>query len=279
MKPLVAAEDGEWSSLVPDHSVLDPEEPIDAEQLMEEIVSRGEKRPLARRSLAIVLVIIGLAALALAWRYTPLRDYVSAEALADDAAGLADSAFAPLVVLAAYLAGGLVMIPVTVMIAATGIVFGPLLGFIYALLGETFAAACVYFLGLKLGRATVRRVAGKRINELSRRIAKRGLIAVIIVRALPVAPFTIINLMAGASHIAFRHFLLGTIIGMAPGTLALVVFVDRIVAAIRHPGPWTFALLALVAGVAIGGALVLRARLDPSSSRQGEHRSAAGKAS
>ena len=47
---------------------------------MEEVVSRGEKRPLATRSLALVLVIVALGALALAWRYTPLRDFVNAAA-------------------------------------------------------------------------------------------------------------------------------------------------------------------------------------------------------
>ena len=149
-----------------------------------------------------------------------------------------------------------------------GVIFGPLRGFIYALIGETLAAVTTYFLGRKLGRATVRRVAGKRINELSRRIAKRGLIAVVLVRALPVAPFTIINLIAGASHISFRDFLLGTIIGMAPGTLVLVVFVDRIVAAVRDPGPLSFALLALIAGIALGGAMMLRARLGSASPGQ-----------
>jgi phospholipase D1/2 len=123
------------------------------------------------------------------------------------------------------------------------------------------SAIFFYFLGRKLGRATVRRVAGKRINELSRRIAKRGLIAVVVVRMLPIAPFTVINLIAGASHIAFRDFVAGTILGMAPGTLIIVLFVDRIVAAVRTPGPLTFTLLALTAGVALAGALLLRSRL------------------
>jgi len=53
------------------------------------------------------------------------------------------------------------------LIAVTGIVFGPALGFFYALVGETVSAIFIYYLGRKLGRATVRRVAGKRINELS----------------------------------------------------------------------------------------------------------------
>jgi uncharacterized membrane protein YdjX (TVP38/TMEM64 family) len=178
---------------------------------------------------------------------------------------------APLIVVAAYVIGGLVVLPVTAMIAVTGIVFGPVLGFVYALIGVTLSAIFIYYLGRKLGRATVRRIAGKRINELSRRIAKRGLIAVVVVRMLPIAPFTIINLIAGASHIRFRHFVLGTILGMAPGTLILVLFVDRIVAAVRTPGPLTFTLLALIAAVALSVALLLRSRLGAREKERENH--------
>jgi len=271
LKPLVTLAEDDWSALVPDHSLLDPEEPIDTGRLVEEVVSRSEKRSIAVRSAAVVAVIILLVALALAWRYTPLRELINTEALASVADAFAESPFAPLAVVAAYVIGGLVVLPVTVMIAVTGIVFGPVLGFVYAIIGETLSAISIYYLGRKLGRATVRRVAGKRINELSRRIAKRGLIAVVVVRMLPIAPFTIINLIAGASHIRFRHFVLGTILGMAPGTLILVLFVDRIVAAVRTPGPLTFTLLALIAGVALAGALLLRSRLSARKQVDEEH--------
>jgi phospholipase D1/2 len=271
LKSLAALAEDDWSALVPDHSLLDPEEPIDTGRLVEEVVSRSEKRSIAVRSAAVVAVIILLVALALAWRYTPLRELINTEALASMADAFAESPFAPLMVVAAYVIGGLVVLPVTVMIAVTGIVFGPVLGFAYALIGETLSAIFIYYLGRKLGRATVRRVAGKRINELSRRIAKRGLIAVVVVRMLPIAPFTIINLIAGASHIRFRHFVLGTILGMAPGTLILVLFVDRIVAAVRTPGPLTFTLLALIAGVALSVALLLRSRLGAREKAREEH--------
>jgi phospholipase D1/2 len=261
LKPMEASAEDDWSALVPDHSLLDPEEPIDTGRLVEEVVSRSEKRSIAVRSAGIGAAIVVLVALALAWRYTPLRELINAEALARMAEAFAESPLAPLIVVAAYVIGGLVVLPVTVMIAFTGIVFGPVLGFVYALIGVTLSAIFIYYLGRKLGRATVRRIAGKRINELSRRIAKRGLIAVVVVRMLPIAPFTIINLIAGASHIRFRHFVLGTILGMAPGTLILVLFVDRIVAAVRTPGPLTFTLLALIAAVALSVALLLRSRL------------------
>jgi uncharacterized membrane protein YdjX (TVP38/TMEM64 family) len=134
---------------------------------------------------------------------------------------------------------------------------------LYSLIGATLSAVFVYGIGREVGRDAVRRVAGRRINDLSRRIAKRGLLAMLFVRIVPIAPFSIINLVAGASHLSFRHFVIGTILGLAPGTVIIVFFVDRIIAAVRQPGPVTFALLALVAGVAIAGTLAVRARLKP----------------
>jgi uncharacterized membrane protein YdjX (TVP38/TMEM64 family) len=60
-------------------------------------------------------------------------------------------------------------------------------------------------------------------------------------------------MVAGASHIRLRDLLLGTTIGMAPSMLAMAFFVDQIAAAMRHPTPLTFALVALtVALIALG---------------------------
>ena len=70
------------------------------------------------------------------------------------------------------------------------------------------------------------------------------------VRLIPVAPFTVVNLVAGASHIRFRDFLLGTIFGMVPGTIAITVFSDRLAAAVHHPSPVNIALL-------VGSAIVI----------------------
>ena len=91
LKPLATPIEDEWSALILDHSLLDPEEPIDTGLLVEEVVSRSEKRSVALRSVGIVAIIILLCALALAWRYTPLRELINTEALAliaDDFAGV-----------------------------------------------------------------------------------------------------------------------------------------------------------------------------------------------
>jgi uncharacterized membrane protein YdjX (TVP38/TMEM64 family) len=97
----------------------------------------------------------------------------------------------------------------------------------------------------------VRRLAGRRLNDLSRRLGERGLLAIVFARVVPVGPFSIVNIVAGASHIRWRDFLLGTVIGLAPGVTVASIFVDRVAAAILEPGAATFALLA-----AVGAALI-----------------------
>jgi len=74
---------------------------------------------------------------------------------------------------------------------------------------------------------------------------------VITLRVIPVAPFTVINLAAGASHIRFRDFALGSLLGMAPGILALTLFSDQVVEVLRTPDLARHALL-LTLAVAVG---------------------------
>jgi phosphatidylserine/phosphatidylglycerophosphate/cardiolipin synthase-like enzyme/uncharacterized membrane protein YdjX (TVP38/TMEM64 family) len=264
LRPLGVAPEDEWSAVLADQPMIDPEEPVDVDSLLSDVVAHHDRKPTSGRIVAIALILFALAALALAWRYTPLREWINVESLVHWSDRFEASPFAPLIVIGGFVLGGLLVMPVTMLIAATGIVFGPWLGMLYSLLGATLSAVFVYGIGREVGRDAVRRVAGRRINDLSRRIAKRGLLAMLFVRIVPVAPFSIINLVAGASHLGFRDFLIGTILGLLPGTILISFFVDRIVAAVRHPGPVTFALLALVAGVAIAGTLAVRARLKRS---------------
>jgi uncharacterized membrane protein YdjX (TVP38/TMEM64 family) len=69
------------------------------------------------------------------------------------------------------------------------------------------------------------------------------LTAVLIVRILPVAPFTIVNIMAGASEVRFRDFILGTLLGMLPGLVVMTFFGDRLQSAIRDPKVESFMIL------------------------------------
>lgn len=261
LQPLDPRVTADIDALVPDEALIDPERPIDADELVAGFVPPEAKRPAADRMARTAILVLALAGIAAAWRWTPLHNWLDLGLLVGMADRLEAAPFTPLAVIGAYVVAGLIVMPVTVLIAVTGMVFGPVFGALYAMAGGLASAATTYAIGRWLGRDTVRRLAGARLNRISKQLARRGVLAITVLRMLPLAPFTIVNVVAGASHIGLRDFLLGTLLGMTPGILATVVFVDRIVEALRNPGTGTFASLAAVAGVLVALAVMLRRRL------------------
>jgi len=81
------------------------------------------------------------------------------------------------------------------------------------------------------------------------------------VRLLPIAPFSVVNAVAGASHIRLREFLLGTALGMLPGIFAIVVFVDRVTAAVTDPRPYNFLMLLGFGAIVVAVAVFIHRRL------------------
>ncbi len=62
-------------------------------------------------------------------------------------------------------------------------------------------------------------------------------------RLLPVAPFTIVNIVSGAFKVPIRNYFLGSLLGLAPGILLINFFAHQFVRAVRHPGAGSYTLL------------------------------------
>jgi phospholipase D1/2 len=232
--------------------VIDPEE-----LLGDRAPLATDRRPaLARLALFVVLLIV----LAASWRWSPASMWLEQAGLARWLEIVRDAWWGPAAALATYVAGGLVMFPVTLLILQTGATFGPFLGAVYALAGAVTSASVGYWLGRLIGRDALEKLASKRVQAVSRRLAEHGTTAVVAVRVIPVAPFSLINLVAGASHIRFADFLKGTLIGMGPGVLAMSVIGDRLGAVLRDPAAASIALLALAAAALLLAAWILMRR-------------------
>ncbi len=251
----------ELDALIPHQAFFDPERPIDPDELVAQFVPKDARKPVPKRLVGLGILALTLAALAIAWRWTPLREYINLASLVSLARGLENMPFTPLAVVGSYVIAGLLMVPVMLLIAVTGIVFGPAWGMGYAVAGTLLSASVAYGIGMWLGRDTVRRMLGARVNRLSRRIAKRGIIAMTIIRMLPIAPFTVVNIVAGASHIRFRDYMIGTFLGMAPGIFITVTFVHNLAEAVRNPSAGTIGILAGVAVLLIAAAMFTKRML------------------
>ena len=228
-----------------------------------------EQGPRARFLLPIAL-LLGLVALTLAWKYTGLADYADPSRIETLLAVEAGSPLAPLIVVVGFVLAGCVAFPVIILILVTAALFGPWLGMAYAAAGVAASAGVFYAVGAWLGTEQLRRLAGRRWPRLSRWLKRRGLLAVVALRVVPMAPFTVVNLAIGASGIRLVDFAAGTLIGMGPGLVALSFVGDRIVEIIRNPSGSQLSWLALAAGAWIAvafGAQALVSRFGGQASR------------
>ncbi len=256
LTPIDVTLDPELDRLVPEHSVIDPERALDPDYLARELVPREARRPMTTRVLGIGVLLLAIVALLLAWRFTPLRDLLDVESMQALVAGADMGALTPVLVITIFVVAGLAVVPVVLLIVVTGLVFGPWPGSAYALAGVLTSAALTYGVGRLLGRKPLRAFAGERVQQLSRKLGKSGIVAIAAVRVIPLAPFTIVNLFAGASHIRFRDYLLGTAISMSPGTIAMASLAGTAVDVFRDPSPLAVATLTAVALAMVGIAWV-----------------------
>lgn len=225
------------------------------------------------RFLLPIAMLVGLVVLTLAWNFTALADFADPRRIQSLLNLDAGSPVAPVLVVGGFVLAGCVAFPVIILILVTGAVFGPWLGMAYAAAGVAASAAVFYALGAWLGSEQLRRLAGERWPRLSRWLKRRGLLAVVALRVLPMAPFSVVNLAIGASGIGVVDFALGTLIGMAPGLVALSFVGDRIVEIIRNPSAGQLPWLALAVGAWIAaafGAQALVSRFGGQAERTAE---------
>jgi uncharacterized membrane protein YdjX (TVP38/TMEM64 family) len=193
---------------------------------------KGRRSPAWGKLLAIVVVI---AALAAAWRYTPLSDYITAERITGWARAIRGWTWAPLVVMFLYTPAAFVMFPRPVLTLLTVIAFGPWLGFAYGMAGIIGSALATYYVGRLLPEKTLQRLAGDKLDDVIKALRRRGLMAMLAVRIIPVAPFAVEGFIAGAVPIKLWEYTLGTFLGMLPGVLATSVFGGQLAAALEDP--------------------------------------------
>lgn len=225
-------------------AVADPERPIESDKLVEALFRDRLPRPsrwfMWAKFAAIPLIAL---ALAIAWQFPPLSHIASPAEIGPMLNALAEQPWAPLLVIGVYVVGGLVAFPVLLLIAATAAAFGPVLGFVYAAAGSLASAIVTYALGLALGRDTLRAVIGPRLKRVQRRIVNGGVVTIAAIRLVPIAPFTVVNIVAGASDIRLGPFIAGTILGMAPGWLLMSALGHQIARIASAPTAMDIALL------------------------------------
>ncbi|MFI9508497.1 TVP38/TMEM64 family protein [Nocardia sp. NPDC052566] len=140
-------------------------------------------------------------------------------------------------------------VPRTVLTVSCGVLFGSLLGSAVALTATTVAAALALLLVRALDRDKVAsRLTHPAIRSIDERLARRGWLAVGSLRMIAPAPFSIVNYCCGLSSIRFWPYLIATVLGSLPGTVATVVLADALTGG-THPAMFAVTAVCLALGV------------------------------
>jgi len=227
-------------------SLADPERPIAAAALDPQMFGGRSPERLLGRFVRIGGVVLAVLALLAFWRYGAPESLTDPERLQASLGAMTGGVWGPALVLGAYVAAGLLVFPITVLIAATAAIFEPWSGLCYALVGSMLSALVGYLVGLVLQRGFLRKLFGPRLNRLRRALARRGILGVAAVRMLPLAPFTVVNVAAGGLRVPFGDYVIGSAIGMAPGIVMLTAFGQQTMRMLTDPSAAGLALLAAI---------------------------------
>ena len=169
------------------------------------------------RSSVVRLALLGalVLALVLAWATGRVPEVSSLRDRVDEA-----GAWGPLAFLLGYAALALLPTPKGLMTALGAVLFGFVVGAVLAWGAAMLAALVAFGVSRLLGRDAVDRLVGGRLDRVDALFREHGLVAVVAVRLVPVVPYTAINYAAGLVPLGLGAYLLGTAIGMVPGTIA-----------------------------------------------------------
>ncbi len=243
----------------PPMALIDPERPLAPEVLADSLLVEDERPAVQRRVIGWLGLVVLLAGLWAGWRCTPLSELLDVPALLDHARRLRELPGAPLFAYATLVAAGLLLFPITLLILVSIVTFGAFTGFLVAFGGALTSALLAYGVGMAARRPLHRHIARGRLGLLGRRLRRHGVLAVLLVRIIPVAPFLIVNLTAGASRMRLTDYALGTMLGMAPAIVAITLLIDRIRALIERPTAGSAAAMtAVFAAIALATYLLAR---------------------
>jgi uncharacterized membrane protein YdjX (TVP38/TMEM64 family) len=144
------------------------------------------------------------------------------------------SPWSPYLAVAAFPIAGLICFPVMLLSGIVAALFPPLEAMVISVIGILLSAALLHRIGA-YAQHKVRVLLGASMKRIDALLTSQGIITVAAIRMVPLAPFTIVNLVAGAIGVRFLDYMVGTALGLMPGTIMLCLFGNEARQVWRHP--------------------------------------------
>jgi uncharacterized membrane protein YdjX (TVP38/TMEM64 family) len=117
-----------------------------------------------------------------------------------------------------------------------GFVFGTVIGAIGTVLGATIGATAIFLLARTAIGEGLRARAGPFVQRLEAGFRKNALSYLLFLRLVPGFPFFVVNLVPAFLGVSLRVFVLGTVLGIIPGTIIFSAVGDGLGAVFARGG-------------------------------------------
>ncbi|WP_424183419.1 TVP38/TMEM64 family protein [Actinokineospora sp. G85] len=193
----------------------------------------------------LIVLVLALAALVVAGSLVPLPTPLEVR---DWAMGLGWAT--PVLFLVAYSLLTVAPVPRTVFNLSIGLVLGEGWGILLAMLATGLAATIAFYLARGIGRRWLEKhLDHAAVRIVDQRIEAGGLAGMLSLRLIPMVPFFLTNYCSGLSVVRFRPYIVGTVVGSLPGTVAAVLLGDALTGTTPPALLAVYGVLALVGGV------------------------------
>lgn len=126
---------------------------------------------------------------------------------------------APIFFLLLYCLATLLFLPTMMLTLAGGVIFGPVLGTLFNLLGATFGAVCAFCISRYCVSERLAATKNVRIKNLIVGVENQGWQFVALLRLIPIIPFNLVNYGLGVTRIKFSHYVIVTVIFLIPAEI------------------------------------------------------------
>lgn len=165
---------------------------------------------------------------------------------------LSFGSWAPLVFIIGYTIGSVTLMPAAILSITGGLVFGPLFGTIYTVIGASLGAILSFGIARFLGRGFVQPLLKGKLGQCDAFIGRHSFIIILFMRLVPIFPFDIVNYGAGVCGIKTGSYIVATVVGIIPGTFAYVYLGSSIM------NPRYIMLSVLLFMIFVGGSLWIK---------------------
>ena len=151
-------------------------------------------------------------------------------------------AWAPVVYMTMFAVLPAFFFPVAVLALAGGLVFGLWQGALYTFIGAVVNCSVMFWMARHWGRKRIRALIETRLDpqwqqRLSKLEGREGFVLLIVLRLIPAVPYNLINYAFGLTGMRYPAYILGSALGIIPGTFAFINIGDKSMD-VTSPGFW-----------------------------------------